>query len=101
MKGQEGLLEVEEALRVVNQEAAIVRSERCRIDLGQILDRATFSPDQAATEARDRLAETSGRAAPISSGAHSRRAVSSHSHRHDSQIRTLRLVLPGYVDMER
>lgn len=105
--GKGELQEVEAAIRALNADAVIHNTERCHIDLGLILNRGLFNP-----ESSGRSAEHTG-VAPDAPSAHrneqadhhsARAAIplgTPHSHKHDSRIRTVRLVLPGHFDLER
>ena len=104
---------ITQQLRRINEIAAIHKTSRCRIDLGLILNRFTVldglcsareqASDRAKSRAgfsdRDHLKSTDS----FSDGSHnhSHAHKAEHSHTHDQQIGTVRLALPGLLDLER
>ena len=104
---------ITQQLRKINEIAAIHETSRCRIDLGLILNRFTVldglcsAREQASDRAKSR-AEFSDRdhlksSDSFSDGSHSHSHAHKpeHSHTHDQQIGTVRLALPGLLDLER
>lgn len=102
--------EVVTTIRRLNAEAVIHRTQKCEIDLGLILNRGIFNPEQA----KAKLDTTRQTADQWSEDNHlpelrsedgmvpSKRAENPVSlHRHDRSIGTIRLELPGYLDLER
>jgi G3E family GTPase len=104
---QGALQKVEDAIRSLNADAVIHHTERCHIDLGLILNRGLFNPDSSSNKTEHSglppdvpHAQNTGRA--NQSEAQSTTANSmADSHKHDSRIRTVRLVVPGNLDLER
>lgn len=89
---EEMLDEVERAVRAINGEAVVHRTERCQIDLGLILHQGTYNLDRGSG-----FKNVSWEASkdPGSEG----RTV--YDHRHDQQIRTIRMAAPGLVASDR
>ena len=82
---------VVDKLKAINAEAVIIRTERCRIDLNQILHRSIFHPERSIIQTSDQ---------------HNAKKkedynTDSNNHRHDSQIQTLRLEMPGVMNLQR
>lgn len=110
MAGKEDLEEVRETIQGLNAEAFFIETVKCKIELGQILNQGTFNlqhtdrkPAIAGLQAQSLLPDS--HQAMLGSGKKAVRAVSlksrPSSHKHDTNIRTVRLELPGYLDLER
>ena len=82
---------VVDRLRAINTEAVILRTEQCKIDLSQILHRGTFHPERSIPQTSDQHHANKKEDSKTDSS----------SHQHDSQIQTLRLELPGVMNLQR
>lgn len=112
LPSQEALAEVKETIQGLNAEAHFIETVRCKIDLGQILNRGIFDPQRNASggdangavkasenllpESRQEVLDLGGRAVKAKS-LKSRPT----KHKHDTNIRTLRLELPGFLHLDR
>lgn len=98
---------MEDTIRSLNAEAVIHHTERCHIDLGLILNRGLFNPDSNCKTTEHNRVPPDGSQAH--NAGHANRTTKkstvanslANSHKHDSRIRTVRLVVPGQFDLER
>ena len=112
LPSREALAEVKETIQGLNAEAHFIETVRCKIDLGQILNRGIFDPQRnpsggnanGTVKASENLLPES-RQEVLDLGGKAVRAKSLKSrptkHKHDTNIRTLRLELPGYLHLDR
>ena len=109
LANQAALEEVKDTIQGLNAEAKFIETTRCQIELGIILDRNEFDPERTGTEMekaarRDQYLPESRQAMLSLSGkpvkAKSMKSAPS-KHRHDTNIRTVRLELPGFLDLDR
>ena len=102
--------EIQRTIEGLNAEAIIHRTEKCKIDLGLILNRGIFDPKQPKFKLNSSVYESH----QLSGNTHQTglhvgaSAVKTNldgstltRHRHDTNIRTIRLEIPGYLDLER
>ena len=112
LAGPEALAEVKETIQGLNAEAQFIETVRCKIDLGQILNRGIFDPQRSNSEANARenaaepqelLPESHQEVLNLNGKAVKAKSLKSRptKHRHDTNIRTLRLEVPGFLDLDR
>ena len=112
LSSPEALAEVKETIQGLNAEAQLIETVRCKIDLGQILNRGIFDPQRSKRkgQAKDNpeqsqklLPEAHQEVLNLNGKAVRAKSLKSRptKHRHDTNIRTLRLEVPGYLDLDR
>lgn len=110
MAGEDDLAEVRETIQGLNAEAKFLETVRCQIDLGSILDRKVFDAERTGSRiqsmggGQDFLLPESQQATLNPSGqpvqARSRKSAPA-KHKHDTNIRTVRLELPGILSLSK
>lgn len=106
LAGPEALAEVRETLQGLNAEAKLVETVRCQIDLAEVLHRKVFDAERTGCridamaggqdfllpEGHQTVLDVDGQAIQGTV-----RKSAPPKHRHDTNIRTIRLELPGQL----
>lgn len=112
LSGPEALAEVKETIQGLNAEAQFIETVRCKIDLGQILNQGIFNPERskpqvtlngASEHPQNLLPESHQEVLDLNGKSVRAKSLKSRpgKHRHDTNIRTIRLEVPGFLDIDR